>query len=178
MTPRLNTFPQADDPALLVTENLAAVDTPYYTQPKYVFTLLPVHIAATCPLDSILLGFLNSRREMLSKGTAIDVVVGPIKASVKALVQVDQSVHVHPLSRVMSEVLSTYALVGKAEQMALFYLMHQTMRVRYSYMSPLRIEANIKISVADFSHERQLSVHANLAEADRNTDYNSPCCVD
>jgi hypothetical protein len=136
IVPSSNIIPRVDASTSSITDTSATVNTPCYADAKQVFTVLPVHVPATCPLDRILLGFLNSRRAMLSDGIPTDTVVGPVKASVTALIHTELSVRVHPLSRVMSEVLSTYPLVGKAEQMALFYLMHQTMRVRFRPLFP------------------------------------------
>jgi hypothetical protein len=129
------------------------IDTPSHAGITPVFTVLPAHVAATCPLDQILLGFLSSRRDMISEGMPADVVVGPLKASVKALVHTELATDVHPLSRVMSEVLSTYPMVGTAERMALFHLMHQTMRVGTLHSSR-EIELTDHVSGKYFPQEK------------------------
>jgi hypothetical protein len=115
--------------ALLAPNNSLPSDTSYGATTKPVFAVLPAHVVPTCPLDQILLGFFSSHRDMLSKGMLPEIVIGPQKASVKALVHTELATMVHPVSKVMSEVMATYPYVGKAEQLALFYLMHQTMRV-------------------------------------------------
>lgn len=115
--------------ALLTPSNSLPGDTNYGAATKPVFAVLPAHVTPTCPLDQILVGFFSSHRDMLSKGMLPETVIGPQKASVKALIHTELVTMVHPVSKVMSEVMATYPYVGKAEQLALFYLMHQTMRV-------------------------------------------------
>ncbi|KAI5211062.1 hypothetical protein AUEXF2481DRAFT_28633 [Aureobasidium subglaciale EXF-2481] len=105
-----------------------------------VYTSLPLHMSPTCPLDHILLGFLTSNRTMHSNGTSSELLAGPEKASVRGFVHRNSDLSSHPISKVMCEIMSTYPSVGRAEQLGLFYLMHQTMRwlvvpVRPSYMS-------------------------------------------
>lgn len=121
--------------ALLISSDTFKIDTSYYTGTRSVFAVLPAHVAPTCPLDRILIGFFISRRQLLSEGVPLESVIGPQKASMKGLVHPELSPFVHPLSKVMSEVMSTYHEVGKPEQIALVYLMHQTMRVILPFLS-------------------------------------------
>ncbi|KAL2676496.1 hypothetical protein Neosp_010254 [[Neocosmospora] mangrovei] len=100
----------------------------HYTAPNAVFGILPAHVSSTCPLDLILLEFLKSRREMLSHGLDLDTIVGPQKPSARALINPEQVDSVHPLSGIMSRVLSTFPAVQLAEKLAFFYLMCNTMR--------------------------------------------------
>jgi hypothetical protein len=130
--PGSETMPQPHQPPALANSiDLRETDKHRGLHTGPVYTVLPVHVAATCPLDQILIGFFRSNRELCSGDTVPETVIGPQKASVKALINTDLSTSVHPLSKVMSEVMSTYPYVGKPEQMALFYLMHQTMRVGF-----------------------------------------------
>ncbi|KAK1763982.1 hypothetical protein QBC33DRAFT_572924 [Phialemonium atrogriseum] len=121
------------------TEPFAAMPTPCSTAmantPPYVpqiATVLPSHFPSTCPLDEILLDFLSSRRDMLSKGVSLESVAGPEKPTVKALFTAELATPVHPLSGIMSRVLSTFPCVGEPEKLAFFYLMCQTMRWQIS----------------------------------------------
>ncbi|KAJ4184371.1 hypothetical protein NW767_013254 [Fusarium falciforme] len=100
----------------------------HYTPSNAVFGILPAHVPSTCPLDLILLEFLKSRREMLSNGLDLDSIVGPPRPSTRALVNPEQVDSVHPLSGIMSRVLSTFPSVQLAEKLAFFYLMCHTMR--------------------------------------------------
>jgi hypothetical protein len=116
---------------LLATSDPSPAEPNYGTSARHVHTVLPAHVAPTCPLDQILIGFFNSHRDMLSKGAPLDNVIGPPRASVKILIHPERATSVPLVSKVMSEVMSTYPYVGKPEQLALFYLMHQTMRVSF-----------------------------------------------
>jgi hypothetical protein len=118
-------------PVLNATLSKNSLPSPLST-PRSVPAMLPLHIPPTCPLDGILLGFLNSRQVLIDEGISPDIVAGPYKASVFALGHTELADSVHPLSRIMSEVMSTFPLVGKPERLGLFHLMHQTMRVRNS----------------------------------------------
>jgi hypothetical protein len=91
--------------------------------------VLPVHLSPTCPLDHILLGCLQSNRAALSDGASLKLVAGPERVSVRGFIDAVPDSSAHPISRVMCEVMSTFPSVGKAEQLALFYVMHQTMKV-------------------------------------------------
>jgi hypothetical protein len=66
---------------------------------------------------------------MLSNGLDLDSIVGPPRPSTRALVNPEQVDSVHPLSGIMSRVLSTFPSVQLAEKLAFFYLMCHTMRV-------------------------------------------------
>jgi len=107
-----------------------------------VSAILPVHLPATCPLDHILLGCLQTSRTALSDGASPELVTGPQKASVRGFFDVQPDSPVHPISKVMCEVMLTFPSVGKAEQLALFYLMHGTMRVIIAVRSQLSTLAN------------------------------------
>ncbi|THY26957.1 hypothetical protein D6D01_04260 [Aureobasidium pullulans] len=95
---------------------------------ELVSAILPVHLPATCPLDHILLGCLQTSQTALSDGASPKFVTGPQKASVRGFLEVQPNSSVHSISKVMCEVMLTFPSVGKAEQLALFYLMHRTMR--------------------------------------------------
>jgi hypothetical protein len=115
--------------AISILSGTLTSDAQYSAGPKAVFEVLPSHVAATCPLDQILLSFLTYRRNMIYKGVLQETVLGPQRASFKAIFHPELADSVHPLSKVMTEVMSTYPLIGKVEQVGLTYLMHQTMRV-------------------------------------------------
>lgn len=60
----------------------------------------------------------------------MDTILGPHKPSVKVLFEAESSSSVHPLSGVLSEVLSTFPNVNRMEKLGFFYLMYHTMKVR------------------------------------------------
>lgn len=109
---------------------MTASSSYYYSKPNSVCGVLPAHILPTCPLDQILLDFLNSRRQMNFQGVSMDTILGPHKPSVKVLFEAESSSSVHPLSGVLSEVLSTFPNVNRMEKLGFFYLMYHTMKVR------------------------------------------------
>ncbi|KAJ4985453.1 BZIP transcription factor [Stagonosporopsis vannaccii] len=90
--------------------------------------VLPSHVLPTCPLDEILHNFLISRRDLLKHGMDVDTAAGPSRATVKALLDPQMTNDVHPLSGIMSEVLTTFAHVEQPEKLAFYYLMYKTMR--------------------------------------------------
>ncbi|WKT43749.1 hypothetical protein QSH57_008585 [Fusarium oxysporum f. sp. vasinfectum] len=100
----------------------------HYAPSNGVYTILPSHGPSTCPLDLILLEFLKSRKEMISNSMDPESVVGPRKPSTRAMVNIEQVDTVHPLSGIMSRVLSTFPSVALAEKLGFFYLMCHTMK--------------------------------------------------
>ncbi|KAF4970049.1 hypothetical protein FSARC_2867 [Fusarium sarcochroum] len=100
----------------------------HYTSSNAVYTILPSHGPPSCPLDLILLEFLKSRKEMLSNSMDPESIVGPRKPSTRAIVNIEQVDTVHPLSGIMSRVLSTFPSVQMAEKLGFFYLMCHTMK--------------------------------------------------
>ena len=119
-----------------------------------VFTTLPSHTLPTCPLDEILHKFLKSRKDMIAQGVPIETVVGPPKPTVKALLNTTMTGTVHPLSGVMSEVLSTFPHVDQPEKLAFFYLMFKTMRVIHCQV--VLSERMLIITVANLPFKREL----------------------
>ncbi|KAH6632889.1 hypothetical protein C7974DRAFT_161959 [Boeremia exigua] len=90
--------------------------------------VLPSHVLPTCPLDEILHNFLISRRDLLTHGMDVDAAAGPLRPTVKALLDPHMTNDVHPLSGIMSGVLTTFAHVEQPEKLAFYYLMYKTMR--------------------------------------------------
>ncbi|KAG5826350.1 hypothetical protein H9Q74_003590 [Fusarium xylarioides] len=101
----------------------------HYAPSNGVYTILPSHGPSTCPLDLILLEFLKSRKEMISNNMDPESVTGPRKPSTRAMVNIEQVDTVHPLSGIMSRVLSTFPSVALAEKLGFFYLMCHTMKI-------------------------------------------------
>ncbi|KAH6869057.1 hypothetical protein B0T10DRAFT_501914 [Thelonectria olida] len=112
----------------LPTPSSSVMDAHRGGTPRSAFNVLCSHLAPTCPLDQILSDFSNSRRDMITEGVAIETVIGPQRPTVKALLDTSLGPAVHPLSRIMSGVLSTFPSVHQNEKLAFFYLMCHTMR--------------------------------------------------
>ncbi|WQF77422.1 Putative basic-leucine zipper domain superfamily [Colletotrichum destructivum] len=92
----------------------------------------PLHLPPTCPLDHILSDFVASRRAMLSRGAALEVVLGDPRPSVKALFDEASVASLHPLSALLSKVLATFPGLKTPERLAFFYVMSLTIKVNSS----------------------------------------------
>ncbi|KAM5342940.1 hypothetical protein ACJ41O_013906 [Fusarium nematophilum] len=85
--------------------------------------------APTCPLDSLLLDFLNERRQRAADGLPAQDVVGPRYPSVSSLLNPANSVYSHPLSKVFTDILATFPDISTLpERVAVLYIMFLVMR--------------------------------------------------
>ncbi|KAI5927970.1 hypothetical protein F4810DRAFT_705866 [Camillea tinctor] len=85
--------------------------------------------APTCPLDSLLLDFLRERRQRGADGWGAREVLGPRYPSVSSLLNPSRSAYAHPLSKVFTDVLSTFpGLYTLPERVAVLYVMFLAMR--------------------------------------------------
>lgn len=100
------------------------------TMPTGIASVLPKHLPATCPLDQILLDFMQSRRALAARGVAMDEVVGPNQPYFQGILNPQTVVSVHVTSRVLAEIISTFSHVELPEKLAFMSLMFLTMRVR------------------------------------------------
>ncbi|KAK7398152.1 hypothetical protein QQX98_012477 [Neonectria punicea] len=83
----------------------------------------------TCPLDSLLLDFLSERRQRAADGLSAHEVVGPRYPSVSSLLNPAQSAFSHPLSKVFTDILSTFPDISNLpERVAVLYVMFLVMR--------------------------------------------------
>ncbi|KAL9091652.1 MAG: hypothetical protein Q9165_004728 [Trypethelium subeluteriae] len=88
------------------------------------FTTLPRTLGATCPLDGILLDFLAERQRREAEGYSSSRLVGPAYPSVSSLLNPERSKFSHPLSKVFTDILSTFPdLKHLPEQVAVLYIM-------------------------------------------------------
>ena len=87
------------------------------------------NLAATCPLDTILLDFLHSRQREAAQGIPRQKLVGPPYPSVSSLLNPDKSVYSHPVSKVFTDILRTFPDISSLpEQVAVLYTMFLLMR--------------------------------------------------
>lgn len=87
----------------------------------------------TCPLDSLLLDFLSERRQRAAEGLSPQEVVGPRYPSVSSLLNPANSAYSHPLSKVFTDILSTFPdLSSLPERVAVLYIMFLVMRWQIS----------------------------------------------
>ena len=90
---------------------------------------LPRNIPGTCPLDVILLDFLQDRQARAAEGVPIKSLVGPSYPNFTSLVYPDRSVESHPLSKLFTDILRTFPdICGVPEQVAIVFIMFLVMR--------------------------------------------------
>lgn len=68
----------------------------------------PVRNIRTCPLDGLLLDFLGERRQRAIEGVPNRELVGPAYPSVVSLIKPQRSLTSHPLSKMFTDMLSTF----------------------------------------------------------------------
>lgn len=83
--------------------------------------------APTCPLDNLLLDFLQERRQRAAEGFPTQEIIGPRYPSVSSLLNpLKES---HPLSKVFIEILHTFPTISQLpERVATLYVMFLIMR--------------------------------------------------
>lgn len=105
-------------------------------------SVLPKHTSATCPLDQILLDFIDSRRSMLAKGYDLETVLGPLQPSLQTILHLGPyPPESHAASRVLGEVLTTFPHVGIPQKLGFMFIMYRTMRVRPPF--PLCLDTSL-----------------------------------
>lgn len=83
--------------------------------------------APTCPLDSLLLDFLNERRQRAAEGFPPHDIIGPRYPSVSSLLNPMRETH--PLSKVFIDILHTFPNISQLpERVAVLYVMFLIMR--------------------------------------------------
>lgn len=83
---------------------------------------VPVRNIRTCPLDGLLLDFLGERRQRAIEGMPNRELVGPAYPSVVSLLKPQSSLTSHPLSKMFTDMLSTFPdLSTLPEQVAVLY---------------------------------------------------------
>lgn len=87
------------------------------------------NVGPTCPLDSILLDFLEKSQREAAKGASTQNLVGPPYPSVSSLLNPGKSVYSHPLSTIFIDILGTFPDISALpEQVAVLYIMFLLMR--------------------------------------------------
>lgn len=83
---------------------------------------VPVRNIRTCPLDGLLLDFLGERRQRALEGMPNRDLVGPAYPSVVSLLEPQRGMTSHPLSKVFTDMLSTFPdLSTLPEQVGVLY---------------------------------------------------------
>ncbi|KAI5290796.1 hypothetical protein KEM54_000424 [Ascosphaera aggregata] len=87
------------------------------------------NVPPTCPMDGILLDFLSSRRRKAAQGASSGQLVGPPYPSVSSLLNPSVESYSHPISKVFTEILSTFPhLDALPDRVAVLYIMFLLMR--------------------------------------------------
>lgn len=83
--------------------------------------------APSCPLDSLLLDFLQERRQRAAEGLSTQEIIGPRYPSVSSLLNPQKNSH--PLSKVFTDILQTFPDLHRLpERVAVLYIMFLLMR--------------------------------------------------
>lgn len=97
------------------------------TQPVY--TMLPKNCAPTCPLDAVLLNFLQDRKREAALSNNSPNTVPPAYPSVSSLLNPASTTTIDPLSQLMTDIISKFPNIsGLPEQVAVLFTMFLFMR--------------------------------------------------
>jgi hypothetical protein len=87
------------------------------------------NIPPTCPLDGILLDFVQSRQREAAEGVSRRELVGPAYPSVSSLLNPEKGGNSHPLSQVIIDILSNFPHISALpEKVAVLYVMFLVLR--------------------------------------------------
>jgi hypothetical protein len=116
--------PQQPPPSNVSSSSLAQ-----YAPCLVPYLTLPRNTQPTCPLDVILLDFLQERQARAADGVPLKTLVGPHYPNFTSLVYPERQVDAHPLSKIFTDILRTFPdICGKAEQVAIVFVMFLVMR--------------------------------------------------
>jgi hypothetical protein len=96
------------------------------------------HSQPTCPLDRILLDFVEMQRR-IAETSAIPTITSSQRLSVAGIVKSESHVVHDPLSRMLSDVMSTFEHVKIPEKLGMVSKMHATTRVSLVPVHPRQI---------------------------------------
>ncbi|KAF3037259.1 hypothetical protein E8E12_007483 [Didymella heteroderae] len=126
---RRHVDPNLPPPPQLPPSNVCSNGQGQYAPNLVPFLTLPRNIAPTCPLDVILLEFLQDRQARAAEGVPVKTLVGPLYPNFTSLVYPDRAVDAHPLSKLFTDILRTFPdICGWPEQVAIVYIMFLVMR--------------------------------------------------
>lgn len=79
-----------------------------YGNQMFAYSVPVQNVQRTCPLDGLLLDFLGERRQRAIEGMPNRELVGPAYPSVVSLLKPQRSLTSHPLSKMFTDMLSTF----------------------------------------------------------------------
>lgn len=106
------------------------------TPPRAAYNSLPTHLLPSCPLDQILLDFIESRRADFLGDPIAETSIWPQKPDLQALIHGSSVRAVDALSSIISRVLSTFQQVKLPEKLAFFYIIYHTSKVYAIHPTP------------------------------------------
>ncbi|KAI0112111.1 hypothetical protein GGR51DRAFT_557291 [Nemania sp. FL0031] len=92
------------------------------------------HTPPTCPVDALLLGLMEERRQRVADGESTQNVVGPNQPSIYILLNPDKDIPSDPnsesfLTEVFTDIMSKFSLLDKLpERVAVLYVVYYLMR--------------------------------------------------
>ncbi|KAI0798820.1 hypothetical protein GGR55DRAFT_693153 [Xylaria sp. FL0064] len=87
------------------------------------------HVPATCPLDQVLLDFMQERRQRAAEGVSVRELVGPTYPSIISLLNPADGSRSHPVSKIFTDTLSKFSAICRVpEKVAVLYVMFLVMR--------------------------------------------------
>lgn len=103
-------------------------------------SFVPKNTPPSCPMDSILTIFANTRRDLLKKGEPEDVVLGSKNPALDVLpalgARSDTGAH-HPLSQMLADVMSKVTVLTRTpEQIAVLWITNLSLRVCIALFCP------------------------------------------
>ncbi|USP82047.1 hypothetical protein yc1106_09321 [Curvularia clavata] len=121
--------PNLPPPHQLRPSNVSTSQHAQYAPNMVAHLTLPRNLPATCPLDVILLDFLQDRQNRAAEGVPIKTLVGPHYPNFTSLAYPDRQVEAHPLSKLFTDILRTFPdICGRPEQVAIVFIMFLIMR--------------------------------------------------
>lgn len=121
--------PNLPPPQQVQPSNVCSNGQGQYAPSLVPYLTLPRNIAPTCPLDVILLEFLQDRQARAAEGVPVKTLVGPLYPNFTSLVYPDRTIDAHPLSKLFTDILRTFPdICGWPEQVAIVYIMFLVMR--------------------------------------------------
>ncbi|KAF1846954.1 uncharacterized protein K460DRAFT_352146 [Cucurbitaria berberidis CBS 394.84] len=121
--------PNLPPPVQPPPSNVSSSQYAQYAPALVAHLTLPRNVAATCPLDVILLDFLQDRQTRAAEGVPLKTLVGPLYPNFTSLAYPERNVESHPLSKLFTDILRTFPdICGMPEQVAIIFIMFLVMR--------------------------------------------------
>lgn len=122
-------------PSPYSTHSIAAyVSPPATIRRREVYETTCDHSQRTCPFDHILVNHTEAVRADIARGELVSSAIGPPEPDVAGLFEPEKAVRSHGLSRMLVEMMLTFAHVNHPERLAFMYKIHKMMRVSQIFL--------------------------------------------